>query len=189
MRMGIVRALIVAAAGLWLAGCNTTGTASNQIDLRTPGATASTAADRETTGSVSAMSARASAEPGRSGADDEIRLGKEQYRANDFIQAEIHFNRALEQDPKNVEALLGAAASLDRQSRFETADRAYEKAIAIAGRTPEILNNQGYSYLLRGDTKRARAMLVAAKREEPNNKFVLNNLKLIDESRKGKRLE
>ena len=69
------------------------------------------------------------------------------------------------------------------------ADRTYEKAIAIAGRTPEILNNQGYSYLLRGDTKRARAMLVAAKREEPNNKFVLNNLKLIDESRKGKRLE
>jgi len=186
--MGIVRALIVAAAGLWLAGCNTTGTASNQIDLRTPGATASTAADRETTGSVSAMSARAAAEPGRSG-DDEIRLGKEQYRANDFIQAEIHFNRALEQDPKNVEALLGAAASLDRQSRFEMADRAYEKAIAIAGMTPEILNNQGYSYLLRGDTKRARTMLVAAKREDPGNKFVLNNLKLIDKDRKGKRLE
>jgi len=186
--MGIVRALIVAAAGLWLAGCNTTGTASNQIDLRTP--TASAAADRETTGSVSAMSARASSEPGRSDADaDEIKLGKEQYRANDFIQAEIHFNRALEHNPKNVEALLGAAASLDRQSRFEMADRAYEKAIAIAGMTPEILNNQGYSYLLRGDTTRARAMLVAAKREEPTNKFVLNNLKLVDKSRKGKRLE
>ena len=32
-------------------------------------------------------------------------------------------------------------------------------------------------------------LMEAAKREDPGNKFVLNNLQLVDKSRKGMRLE
>jgi len=50
-----------------------------------------------------------------------------------------------------------------------------------------ILNNQGFSYMLRGDYRRARAKLREAQRKEPGNKYVANNLRLLEESaRKGK---
>jgi len=66
--------------------------------------------------------------------------------------------------------------------RFELADRAYGQAIKLAGPTPEILNNVGYSYLLRGDYVRARAKLAEARAKDPKNPYILNNIKLLDES-------
>ena len=44
--------------------------------------------------------------------------------------------------------------------------------------------------MLRGDYKRARAKLAAAQRKDPGNKYVQNNLQLLEESyRKGKAIE
>ncbi|MFZ1210446.1 MAG: tetratricopeptide repeat protein [Pseudolabrys sp.] len=82
------------------------------------------------------------------------------------------------------------AASYDRLRRFDLADRAYGQAVGIVGPTVEILNNQGFSYMLRGDYKSAHAALVAAQRKDPTNKFVQNNLRLLEVSyRKGKSVE
>jgi Flp pilus assembly protein TadD len=134
----------------------------------------------------------AAAEPGLLGSDpnDELSLGKKHYRANDFGLAEKHFRRAVESHPRDAEAWLGLAASYDRLRRFDLADRAYAQAVGILGPTVGILNNQGYSYMLRGDYKRAHATLVAARRKDPTNKYVLNNLHLLEESyRKGKAVE
>ena len=134
----------------------------------------------------------AAAEPGLLGSDpnDDLSLGKKQYRANNFGLAEKYFRRAVELHPRDAEAWLGLAASYDRLRRFDLADRAYGEAIKIVGPTVEILNNQGFSYMLRGDYKRARAKLKEAERRDPGNKYVLNNLKLLRESwRKGKAVE
>lgn len=90
----------------------------------------------------------------------------------------------------DAEPWLGLAASYDRLRRFDLADRAYAQAVRILGPTVEILNNQGYSYMLRGDYKRAHAALAAAKRKDPTNKYVQNNLHLLEESyRKGKAIQ
>jgi Flp pilus assembly protein TadD len=44
--------------------------------------------------------------------------------------------------------------------------------------------------MLRGDYKRARAKLAAADRKDPGNKFVANNMRLLDESIvQGKQVE
>jgi Flp pilus assembly protein TadD len=52
------------------------------------------------------------------------------------------------------------------------------------------LNNQGYSYMLRGDYRRARVKLEAAHRLKPGNKYVANNLRLLDKSaRLGKAIQ
>ena len=84
----------------------------------------------------------------------------------------------------------GLAASYDRLRRFDLADRAYGQAIGILGPTTEILNNQGYSYMLRGDYKRAREKLDAAQRKDPGNKYVQNNLQLLEDSyRNGKAIQ
>jgi Flp pilus assembly protein TadD len=131
-------------------------------------------------------------QPGLLGGDpnDELSLGKKHYRANDFGLAEKHFRRAVEKHPRDAEAWLGLAASYDRLRRFDLADRAYGQAVGIVGPTVEILNNQGYSYMLRGDYKRAHAALAAAQRKDPANKYVQNNLRLLEESyRKGKAVQ
>ena len=36
----------------------------------------------------------------------------------------------------------------------------------MIGPTPEVMNNQGFSYMLRGDYRRARSMLLAAQAKD-----------------------
>jgi Flp pilus assembly protein TadD len=134
----------------------------------------------------------AASEAGLLGSDpnDALNLGKKQYRANNFGLAEKYFRKAAELHPRDAEAWLGLAASYDRLRRFDLADRAYGQAIGILGPTTAILNNQGYSYMLRGDYKRARATLNTARRQEPGNRYVRNNIQLLEDSyRKGKAIE
>jgi Flp pilus assembly protein TadD len=83
------------------------------------------------------------------------------------VLAEKHFRAAVEKHPRDAEAWIGLAASYDRLRRFDLADRAYGQAVGIVGPTVEILNNQGFSYMLRGDYKRAHAALAAAQRKDP----------------------
>ena len=71
--------------------------------------------------------------------------------------------------------------------RFDLADRAYAQAIRLVGATPEILNNQGFSYMLRGDYGRARATLLAAQAKDPANPYIQNNLQMLDEARARRR--
>src|SRR5450631_4298427 len=176
------------------AGCNTLGNLSNPFaSSDTPGAEANASAPADGT------EANALAAPGDEAADkrllgadpnDDLSLGKKQYRAKNYGVAEKHFRRAVELHPRDAEAWLGLAASYDRLRRFELADRAYNQAVGIVGPTSEILNNQGYSYMLRGDYKRARAKLDDAQRKDPGNRFVANNIQLLEESsRLGKAIE
>ncbi len=195
MRIGIARALFVAAAGLWLASCSA-GKFSNPFEAKTQGADAFAAAPATDEATeqplLPPLGAPAAAEPGLYGSDpnDALSLGKKQYRANNFGLAEKYFRHAAEMHPRDAEAWLGLAASYDRLRRFDLADRAYAQAVGILGPTTEILNNQGYSFMLRGDYKRAREKLIEAQRRDPGNKYVLNNLQLLEDSyRKGKAIQ
>ena len=208
MLTGIARGLVVTVAALWLAGCSTSSSFStsfsNLFGSRPPSDEASAAqanaeasepekpTDETTTGTVPPPLGARPTTPGLLGSDpyDELSLGKKYYRSNNYGIAEKHFRRAVESHPRDAEAWLGLAASYDRLRRFDLADRAYGQAVGILGPTAEILNNQGYSYMLRGDYKRAHAALVAAQRKDPTNKYVENNLRLLEESyRKGKAIQ
>jgi Flp pilus assembly protein TadD len=120
--------------------------------------------------------------------NDNLNLGKRHFRAQDYGLAERYFRRAVELAPRDSEAWLGLAASYDRLRRFDLADRAYSQLLKILGPTPEVLNNQGYSYMLRGDYRRAHQILVQAAAKAPDNPYVRNNLDLLARSqvnRKG----
>jgi Flp pilus assembly protein TadD len=96
----------------------------------------------------------------------------------------------VEQHPRDVESWIGLAASYDRLRRWDLADRAYDQALKIVGPTPEILNNIGYSLMLRGDYRRARETLLQAQAQDPGNPYVRNNLELLEASfRKGKAIQ
>ena len=111
-----------------------------------------------------------------------LRLGIEHFNRGNYGTAEHYFRDAVEKAPKDVTAWVGLAASYDRIARFDLADRAYRQAIRLAGETTEILNNQGYSYMLRGDLVAARAKFMKAYEREPNNPTIANNLRLLNSS-------
>jgi Flp pilus assembly protein TadD len=204
MSVSAVRVLVVASASLlWLAGCESLKT----IDLsQSSDSQANASAEPVTTASVpaptgvvlttqpaptgSAGTAEPLAQAGLMGTDpnDDLNLGKKYFRAQDFGLAERHFRRAVEAQSKDAEAWLGLAASYDRLKRFDLADRAYDEAVGLVGHTPEILNNQGFSHLLRGDHRRARTLFIAAQAKDPRNPYIKNNLALAEKSarkRKG----
>ncbi|MBV9262087.1 MAG: tetratricopeptide repeat protein [Pseudolabrys sp.] len=112
-------------------------------------------------------------------ANDDLSLGKRYFRDGDYGVAEKHFRRAVELHPLSAEGWLGLAACYDRLRRFDFADRAYAQAIRLAGVTAEILNNQGYSYMLRGNYAKARLKLDAAARLSPGNPYVAANKALL----------
>ena len=119
--------------------------------------------------------------------NDDLSLGKKYFRSANFGLAEKHFRRAVELHPRDAEAWVGLAASYDRLKRFDLADRAYAQAASIIGETPEIMNNQGFSYMLRGDYVRARRTLEAAQAKAPDNPYIQNNLELLEKvQRRGK---
>ena len=195
------RVLVVAAACLvWLSGCETstklTGLFGGQRG--DPDTTASIenpeGAEPATTGSVAMPTVNPTPDPIVNAANprllgknpyDDLNLGKKYFRSANFGLAEKHFRRAVELHPRDAEAWVGLAASYDRLKRFDLADRAYSSAIAIVGATPEILNNQGFSYMLRGDYVRARAKFTEALERDPTNPYIQNNIEILEKSMRG----
>jgi tetratricopeptide (TPR) repeat protein len=186
--------LVVAACLTGLGGCSATSKLSDlwtHNDGDASGAPAAASAD--TTGSVTTQPAEPGpsgepvaplATPGLAGDDpnDDLQRGKRYFRANNFGLAEKSFQTAVEKHPRDAEAWVDLAASYDRLHRFDLADRAYTEAIRLIGPTPEILNDQGFSYMLRGDYARARQKLMQARAKDPANPSVRANLELLEES-------
>ena len=205
MRTRVALVLILVAAGATgLAGCSTSKltdsmpTASADSAATADTASADNAAAPETTGSIVTQPA----EPGPSGEpvapmskpgllgddpNDDLQLGKKYFRANNFGLAEKSFQTAVEKHPNDAESWVCLAASYDRLRRFDLADRAYAQAIRLIGPTVEILNDQGFSYMLRGDYARAHKILDQAKAKDPNNPYVQANLQLLDDSVAGRK--
>ena len=108
-------------------------------------------------------------------------VGQMNFERENYGLSEMYFRRAVEKDPKDMSAWLGLAASYDQLKRWALADRAYAQALKLTGPTPEFLNNRGYSYLLRGDIKKASDDLSLAAAKDPGNEHIQNNLKTLDE--------
>ncbi|MEL6290456.1 MAG: tetratricopeptide repeat protein [Pseudomonadota bacterium] len=112
----------------------------------------------------------------------EFAKAKAQFADGNFGKAVKLFEAGIERDAKDAEGWLGLAAAYDQTGRFDLADKAYGRTRELLGDTPTILNNQGYSYLLRGDLKRARRYLVKAALAEPTNPHIQNNIELLNDT-------
>jgi Flp pilus assembly protein TadD len=114
--------------------------------------------------------------------DEPLKLAFEYFNRGSFGLAARYFEDAVTKAPKDATAWIGLAASYDRIGRFDMADRAYKRAIRLVGETTALLNNQGYSYMLRGKLVEARRKFLRAYEREPNNPTVINNLELLNSS-------
>jgi Flp pilus assembly protein TadD len=187
MGVRVGRVVLAAACLVWLAGCATTSTDNPFVKLGGAAGSADKSADGDTTGSLlepTTPPGLPEATPELLGNDpnDDLSIGKKYFRQGSYGLAERHFRKAVELHPRDAESWVGLAASYDRLKRFDLADRAYGQAIKIIGATPEVMNNQGFSYMLRGDYGRARSTLLAARAKDPKSPYIANNLRLLDES-------
>lgn len=116
--------------------------------------------------------------------DEPVRLGLEHFNRGSYGIANRYFKDAVEKSPKDLTAWMGLAASYDRVRRFDLADQAYAQATRLGGETVQLLNDQGYSYMLRGNLNAARRKFERAYALDPTNPVVLNNLELLNGSRR-----
>jgi tetratricopeptide (TPR) repeat protein len=185
---------------VWLAGCGTTtATTTTAGDLSNSAPPAEAAAAGNTSRDSIDATTLAYAVPSPapdpalpppgsqagllgSNPQDDLSLGKKYYRSGSYGLAEKYFRRAVETHAQDAEAWLGLAAAYDQLRRFDLADRAYGQAIRIAGPTVEIVNNQGYSLMLRGKYREAAAKFAQAAAKAPENVYVKNNIRLLAEA-------
>jgi Flp pilus assembly protein TadD len=135
-----------------------------------------------TTNPVDALSTTSITPPAVDVSADDLKQGKAQFLNGNYGLAEKHFRQAVELRPDNAEAWMGLAACYDELGRFDFADRAYGQLVKIAGRRPRILNNMGYSQLLRGNRTKARKLLMEAEQSLPGDKLVAANIALLNKS-------
>ncbi len=132
-----------------------------------------------------AQVASGSVEDQLAAAQDPGRVAREHFARQDYGLAERFFREAVERSPGDADLWIGLAASYDQLGRFELSDRAYASAAKLRGEDFRLLNNRGYSYLLRGDTARAAGMFEKALAFDPGNVVVANNLRLLREEGAG----
>ncbi len=154
MRKTNITALIVIGAALAVSGCQT-----SMVDTMETTALETKVADISAT---------------------DLAQGKAQFRDANYGLAEKHFRKAVELRADNAEAWMGLAASYDQLGRFDFADRAYEQLLKLTGREPRVVNNLGYSQLLRGNKKNARKLFDEAKRNAPDDKVIAANIELLN---------
>ncbi|MEM9359352.1 MAG: hypothetical protein AAGB04_24475, partial [Pseudomonadota bacterium] len=58
--------------------------------------------------------------------------------------------------------------------------RSYKRARALIGETPALLNNMGYSQMLRGDLGKAKRYLVRAQQQAPGDVRITSNIEELN---------
>lgn len=110
-----------------------------------------------------------------------VNKAQRQFSEGFYGSAVDSYAKTIERDPLNADAWLGLAAAYDQINRFDEADRAYARVQELIGAKPSVLNNLGYSYLLRGNLDKARRTLQAAYNADPGNPYILNNIDILNQ--------
>ena len=173
MKSLLKKAVLAALIAVPLSGCNTTGTSSHA-----PADSRNFVYSRDGFVTHSPQSDHASLKGDSS--KRLLELGKENFRLQNYGLAERYFREAVARRADNAGAWAGLAAAYDQLGNFEMADRAYKALVDLKGNDPRVLNNMGYSYLLRGDYKKARKYLNRAQDANPGLDHVQGNIHLLE---------
>lgn len=91
-------------------------------------------------------------------------------------QARSMYQKALSIEPKNLEALLGAARMEDREGRMDVAVMLYQRAAAASPNNPTVMNDLGLCLARQGDLPAAEQALTRAVQLVPAKPLYRNNI-------------
>lgn len=177
-------AALAALTGICLAGCTSTSGMSSHDDLGDPASLLALGVDNFGNQIGAAWPSIPQSNQVSLKGDQSrryLQLGKENFRNANFGTAERYFRKAVEIRPDSTGAWMGLAASYDQLGRFDLADRAYDALAKLRNGDARIINNRGYSYLLRGDYAKAEEYLKKAQSIDPSLVEVDGNLQLLEE--------
>ena len=106
-----------------------------------------------------------------------VLLGVSYSQTGDTDLAIENLSRAIELNPKDVNALSSLALTYDGMKRYDRSDSLYEEALRADPDAAIVLNNYGYSLAERGlQLQRALDMALKAVKAEPKNSAYLDTL-------------
>lgn len=111
-------------------------------------------------------------------ASDPVERGRALLLTGQYGLAIEGLSEAVARDPGNARALSLLAVSYAQLKRFDLADRYHAQALEVDPSSVVVLNNWGYSYLVRGDGNRATDLLARAAAGNDGRPIVTANLAL-----------
>jgi len=111
-------------------------------------------------------------------ASDPVERGRGLILTGQYGLAIDNLNEVVARDPGNARALTLLAVAYGQVRRFDLADRYHARALEIDPHSAVVLNNWGYSYLVRGDDRRAAELLERAIATSDGRPIVAANLAL-----------
>ena len=111
-------------------------------------------------------------------ASDPVERGRALILTGQYGLAIDDLNEVVAREPGNARALSLLAVAYGQLKRFDLADRYHAHALEIDPHSAVVLNNWGYSYLVRGDDRRAAALLERAVATNEPRPIVAANLAL-----------
>ncbi len=177
MKSGLKIIALVLMAASPIAGCSTSATSTHNNTIDHGGALT---AHYETERGYRRVprSDHVSRKSGQ--AEKFVVAGQDHFRDQNFGLAEKQFRKAVEAQSDNATAWLGLAASLDQLGRFEFSDRAYKQLAELKQGNARVLNNIGYSHLLRGNYQKSRNYLNRAQVIDPSLEEIEGNIHLLE---------
>jgi tetratricopeptide (TPR) repeat protein len=112
---------------------------------------------------------------------DPIAEAVDALQKGDFTTAETKLRAELKTHPQNADALGVLGVVLDQQKKYSEADAVYRRAVALAPRSPALLNNYGNHLVASGKLDEARdvfARVLAVNPSQPNATFQMARLAL-----------
>lgn len=98
-------------------------------------------------------------------------------RGKNLARAQELFSRVTEKDPKNTRAFFSLGAVLERQKKYEEAERAFRAALALAPESAITLNYLGYMNADRNvKVEEALSLIQKALADDPENGSYLDSL-------------
>ncbi len=111
-------------------------------------------------------------------ASDPVERGRAQILTRQYGLAIDGLTDVVTRDPGNARAMTLLAVAYGQLKRFDLADRYHARALEIDPDSSVVLNNWGYSYLVRGDDRRAADLLQRAVATSQGRSIVMANLAL-----------
>jgi tetratricopeptide (TPR) repeat protein len=111
-------------------------------------------------------------------ASDPVERGRAMILTGQYGLAIDGLGEVVARDPGNARALTLLAVAYGQVKRFDLADRYHARALEIDPNSAVVLNNWGYSYLVRGDGQRAADLLERAAAAGDGRPIVAANLAL-----------